>query len=77
MNHHKCPISGCDRQVPHHRLMCPLHWRCVPKGLADAVYRTWRKAPGGPLHQAAMRGAIQAVEGVTEPASKTQPHENR
>lgn len=61
---HKCPVAGCDRQVAHHLVMCPLHWRAVPKGLADAVYRTHRRAPGSALHMAAVRAAVTSVESL-------------
>lgn len=58
---HKCPIKGCPAQVPHHQLMCPAHWREVPKKLQQEVYRAYRASPLSAAHQAAMNAAIAAV----------------
>jgi len=43
----ECPIGGelysCSRTVKAGHLMCPYHWRQVPKNLQSDVWRTWRK----------------------------------
>lgn len=42
-----CPVANCGAAIPHTRLMCPAHWRRVPKDLAAEVndaYRAWLKA---------------------------------
>lgn len=70
---HKCPVKGCERQVINSRLMCVQHWRRVPCGLQQAVWRTYRKAPSSALHRSAMQAAVAAVNALIggEPASDT------
>lgn len=36
---HKCHAIGCDVNVHPRFLMCPPHWRMVPKPLKNAVWR--------------------------------------
>jgi hypothetical protein len=64
MSNHKCPVTGCSITVGSHHLMCGSHWACVPKRLADEVYRTYRAAPHTEPHLAAMRAAILAVNSI-------------
>jgi hypothetical protein len=42
-------------------LMCKTHWRMVPGPIQNAVWRTFKKDPGGPVHIAAIEAAIDAV----------------
>ncbi len=60
---HKCPADECQEQVRSDRLMCPVHWRDVPKPLRDAVWRAWDRGAGAgsPGHRAAILAAIAAV----------------
>lgn len=41
---HTCHAIGCPRPCPPEYLMCPAHWRQVPKRLQAAVYAAY--APG-------------------------------
>lgn len=61
---HKCPINGCTTMVPHAKLMCPTHWFLVPAELGNAVYRTYRQQAGGEAHVAAMKAAVDYVNGL-------------
>lgn len=36
--------SVCKAAVPRGRLMCPEHWRLVPKPMQLRVWRTWEDA---------------------------------
>lgn len=65
---HTCSV--CPQAIPQGRLMCPAHWRLVPKGMQLRVWRTWeayRSAPAGqglqPLadYQAAIADAAEHV----------------
>jgi hypothetical protein len=60
---HECPARLCTEQVDPDMLMCPHHWRLVPKPLRKAVWIAWRHGAGAgtPAHRAAMRTAIAAV----------------
>lgn len=64
MSTHKCPITGCGRQVPRHLLMCGYHWHMVPWDAACRLYNTWQDGAGyGTVdHSDAMDACILAVE---------------
>ena len=36
---HKCPIAGCNEEIPGRLLMCAEHWRLVPQLLRVAVVK--------------------------------------
>jgi hypothetical protein len=73
---HKCPVRDCEKQVGDVFLMCPRHWRMVPKELQTEVYRTFRymsddegkSGARGSMrdlieaYREARRAAIEAVE---------------
>lgn len=65
MSHH-CHARGCRSEVPPRLLMCPSHWRKVPKPLQRDVWRTYRlgqevtKDPSA-AYLAAADAAIHAV----------------
>ncbi|MGH3184707.1 MAG: hypothetical protein ACRDOE_22755 [Streptosporangiaceae bacterium] len=58
-----CPGPKCPGPAGASMLMCPAHWRQVPKPLRRAVWRAWRRGAGmgSQAHVAAMRAAIGAV----------------
>jgi hypothetical protein len=60
---HQCPAPRCAAAVNSSELMCPEHWRQVPKPIRRAVWITWDRGVGqGTLaHAAAIRAAIAAV----------------
>lgn len=37
-----CPLASCERVVRAGHLLCPVHWRTVPKPLRDDVWAAWR-----------------------------------
>jgi len=60
---HQCPAPRCDAEVDYSQLMCPGHWRQVPKPVRRAVWITWNRGAGqGTLARAsAIRAAVAAV----------------
>ena len=67
---HRCPIEGCQEQVPFERLMCPRHWhklRTSDNALALRVIETWSGGGGhmSEAHRVACQAAIAAVNGGT------------
>ena len=63
---HTCHAIGCDRPVAPRFLMCPTHWRMVPKHLQIAVYRHYR--PGQEVDkqpsEAYLKAAKAAIDAV-------------
>jgi hypothetical protein len=41
--------------------MCPVHWAKVARPIRDAVWNTFRLAPGSRAHAAAIRAAVASV----------------
>ena len=68
---HQCPGPRCDAEADSSELMCPGHWRQVPKPIRRAVWITWNRSQGAgtPSHAAAIRLAIAAVNRDVVPAS--------
>jgi hypothetical protein len=60
---HKCVADECQVEVPHHLLMCPYHWRQVPRSLQRDVDRTWAmgRGAGSKEHINACKAAAKAV----------------
>lgn len=63
---HTCHARGCDEPCPPERLMCPAHWKMVPKEVQAAVWKHYRvgqcddRNPSKAWHRAA-DAAIRAV----------------
>lgn len=38
---HACHVAGCQTKTPPRLLMCPQHWKKVPRSLQEAVTRTY------------------------------------
>lgn len=58
-----CPIAACPNTRPRTHAMCRSCWAKVPRDLQQAVYRTYRSAPGSAEHLQALEDARAAVEG--------------
>lgn len=58
---HACAIRGCEKIISRRLLMCPEHWRMVPKILQNNVWITWKKG-GAKQYLAARQAAINSVE---------------
>lgn len=81
---HRCHAKGCRERVEPKLLMCPKHWRMVPKKLQAEVWRTYRagqeidKRPTREYLDAA-NAAIKAVAAKEAPPltllPKTEPTE--
>jgi hypothetical protein len=61
---HECRASHCRVKVPREYLMCPRHWRLVPREIAALVSKHWRTGSTREWKKAVSR-AIYAV-GVAE-----------
>lgn len=61
---HECPITGCEKRVQAHRLMCGYHWHLVGPNLQSRLYRAWNRGAGQGTdeHAEAMRCCVQDVE---------------
>lgn len=66
-NRHICHATGCNVPVAPKMLMCPKHWRMVPRFLQKDVWATYvpgqeiRKDPTDEYMEA-QQAAVQAVE---------------
>jgi hypothetical protein len=40
---HNCRATGCTRRIKVELLMCPFHWRLVPKELQGRVYTAYNR----------------------------------
>ena len=63
---HKCRAEGCRVQVRHEYLMCPRHWRMVPREIGVLVTRHWRAGETRGWKKAVSRAiyAVGVVEGI-------------
>lgn len=65
---HVCHATGCGVQVKPAYLMCPRHWRMVPRSIQKMVWATYSpgqeqgKASVTRAYLEAMKAAINAVE---------------
>jgi hypothetical protein len=57
---HRCPVNGCEAQLPREILMCAPHWRMVPRDLQNAVNAAWR-ASSAEAYLKARAAAVSAV----------------
>lgn len=79
---HSHPCDICTTLIGRSFLMCPRHWRLVPKELQAEVYRTWgrvnrKAAPHDKLqHIAAYRKARDAAVGAARAAAEPTTGEN-
>ena len=63
---HGCPIPGCRiRQIPVGLLMCPFHWRLVPRPLQQALYHAWNRGRMRADYLEVRTAAINAVIDAT------------
>ena len=72
---HDCPITGCDVRVPLSMLMCPTHWREVPRDLQRAVNRAWNARKNARSSGKAMRDHMQACEDAVASVEGREPVE--
>ncbi len=64
MAHHDCPIAGCAAKgLPSYILMCPYHWRQVPRNIKSAVHAQWNGGKPTGAYLATRALAIASVEG--------------
>lgn len=42
MSHHVCNVAGCTKVLSKDLLMCPIHWRLVPKPIQLKVWRNYK-----------------------------------
>lgn len=69
---HRCHVRGCMKHCAPEKLMCPAHWKKVPRPLQEAVYRAYRpgqcddKRPSRAWFEAA-DAAIEAIARIEGP----------
>ncbi len=62
-----CGLKYCDGKLRHRiHLMCPAHWRLVPKELQDAVWASFRKGSAD-QHRTACEFALSAADQAYRP----------
>lgn len=70
-----CPVSGCPKSVPDHRVMCNQHRRRLPKVLYDEVCRTYpdreRGAAEAHAYAIAVSAAVAAINAHQAEWTKT------
>lgn len=64
MNYHKCEVNDCKAQIPEKHLMCPPHWRKVPRYLQSVIVSSM---------QMRNQNYYSAVEMARQAASNTNP----
>lgn len=57
----RCAIEDCQIVVPRWSILCPQHWRLVPRPVQQEIYSLGRTRRGGPSHRAAVSRAISLV----------------
>jgi hypothetical protein len=57
----ECPIV-----IRVSQLMCPGHWRLVPRPIQQEIYAVFRKRRGGPTHLAAIARAMTSVRATLD-----------
>lgn len=43
---HRCPAWHCPREITDEFLLCPAHWRLVPRPIQSAVYAAYDHGAG-------------------------------
>lgn len=66
---HPCRAPGCPRILPYHLLMCPPHWRRVPRPVQREVYAAWREVQeqGGALTDRYLQAVEAAIASLRAP----------
>lgn len=62
-------VQGCARKIPHRLLMCPMHWRMVPKPTQTALWNVYRRADEegrAKITKAYLAAVAQCVNAVAE-----------
>lgn len=64
MSDHLCHAKKCKQAVPPAMLMCPRHWRMVPKALQTAVWKHYR--PGQEITKTPTKKYLKAADAAIE-----------
>jgi hypothetical protein len=70
--YHKCAVEECKSQIPEQHLMCPPHWRKVPRYLQQIIWTNYRRRTFFMDYQKAVRLAKEIV--ATIPDKKRPPN---
>lgn len=66
---HRCRAIGCCKQIARGLLMCPAHWRMVPRHIRQEVWTTYKtvtRRDASSVSIAAYTAAVQkAVDAVS------------
>jgi hypothetical protein len=63
---HPCPAGPCPKDVPNERLMCPAHWRMVPRSIQRAVNSAYYAPTLGLGSLALLRAQEAAIRAVNK-----------
>lgn len=55
---HKCPVTGCEVQVPFTKLLCPRHWYMLHIDQQREIWREYRKNPQSKEHLLTCQRAV-------------------
>lgn len=67
---HICNAIQCTAVVSAQYLMCPSHWRQVPKALQDRIYAAYRANPGRTQRLSSINYLTACAEAVEHLANK-------
>lgn len=74
MKTHECFAHGCTEQVKPSLLMCPRHWRMVPRPLQTTIHVLYRRqVKGEDVSEEAWQARFQAVVSVADAEGKEVP----
>lgn len=60
---HLCAAEQCQIVISEQFLMCPAHWRRVPKPLQRRIYREWRNGRPTTDYTRTVREAVEKLKG--------------
>jgi hypothetical protein len=77
---HKCAADGCKREISIALLMCPRHWKLVPKRIQSLIWRTVNSSDRNRYfsHVTDAIRAVSRAEGTQlemMPNASNQPHQ--
>lgn len=59
----QCLKIECHEPKQKNQLFCRAHWRSLPQGLKNAVWRAYSAEPGSEAHVAAVKACVRHLKG--------------
>lgn len=64
---HRCPVIKCPRSRRKGQILCPIHWRALPKWRQDEIWDSYtRNGPGTEAHRLVVFAAIEELCSIEE-----------